>query len=330
MKIKKIILILLYLLLIGVALPFLLGFVNGLHPLFDSFTNFRVHLLIILIPLTLLITFFHQKPYSYLYLFTTILLGATLYFITQPFTPKPLDSTKRYTLKFMQFNLSFRNQQLDEFKAYIKKNPVDIITLQEVTSAHQESLEMLKTDGFGMSIKKEYPFIERTKGAYPYQYYCAFRGVGGGAILSKHPINLKKRLCIEGQGLLWAEVEVEKQPITVASIHLFWPFPYEQPKQLSLLKSPLESMPKNPTLISGDFNAVAWSHAVNQVAKASNTKVVEGLRWSITLKEQLPLLPFIKLSIDHILLSKAFQVKSIDIKEDLGSDHSPVVAEIGY
>ena len=324
---KKFVLTLLYFALIGTALPFLLGFVNSLHPLFDSFANFRVHLLVIVLALTFMIAFFHEKPYNYLFLITTILGTFFLYLINQPFSPKPSTLDKNATFTQMQFNLSFKNQEMDKFKTYILEHPVDIITLQEVTDEHRAVLEELKIDGYNLSVKKEYPFIERKKGAYPYQVYGAFRGVGGGAILSKYPINKEKTVIIEGQGFLWAEIMVKNQPISVGTIHLFWPFPYSQQEQIKLLRPILENIPK-PTLISGDFNAVSWSDAVNKVSTYSNTKVVDGMRWSIDLKSQLPLFPFMKLSIDQLLLSDELSVKNIKVEKSLGSDHLPIVSEI--
>jgi endonuclease/exonuclease/phosphatase (EEP) superfamily protein YafD len=87
---------------------------------------------------------------------------------------------------------------------------------------------------------------------------------------------------------------------------------------------------KTPTLIAGDFNAVSWSHTVRQIEEASNTKVVEGMRWTIELKKQVPLIPNFKLAIDHLLLSSEFQVEEIFVEKDLGSDHLLLVSVIRY
>ena len=330
MQIKKIFLVLLYLSLISISIPFLLGFFNTLHPLCDSLSNFRVHLLVLLLAIFVLIVFLHEhRNYQLFYIILLSFGGFYLYHILQEFHPLPLSQKKNHQIKQMQFNLSFRNQEIDKVIEYIKKNPMDIITFQEVTDAHREALQTLQIEGYGVEFKKDYPFIERKKGAYPYQAYCEFRGVGGGAILSKYPINNEKTVCIQGEGLLWAEVQTPEQSIYVASIHLFWPFPYRQQKQIKTLIPVLTHIPK-PTLISGDFNAVAWSDAVEKIAKASNTKVVKGLRWSIELKKQLPLLPFMKLSIDHLLISKELEIEQINVKKGLGSDHLPIVSLLRY
>ena len=328
MNFKATLLKLLYWAFIPTLLAFLLGFLNAWHPLFDSLSNFRVHLLLILLSLMVTLALFHEKPHNYRYLILTFLGGVYLYYINLPFKNIELDD-KSHTFKQMQFNLSFRNSRIEEFKKYIVQHPMDVITLQEVTPAHQRALEELKTEAYKIEIKIEYPFIERKKGAYPYQTYCQFRGVGGGAILSKHPIDESKTLCLEGEGLLWTQIKIDQQPITVGSIHLHWPFPYSQQEQIETIRPILEKMPK-PSLISGDFNAVSWSDAVDKVATYSHTKVVDGMRWSISLKKQLPLLPFMKLSIDHLLLSEELEVQTLKVEKDLGSDHFPIVSEVKY
>ena len=330
MQTQKTLLILLYLAFIVLGIYFLLGFFNNLHPFFDSLSNFRVHLLIILLPIMMVIPFFHKnKTYQLLYALLLIASGFYLSLLLKPFQTKTIPIEKTQHITQMQFNLNFRNKEMHRFITYIKENPIDIITLQEVSDEHREKLQELQVEGYGINFKKDYPFVERTKGIYPYQVYCEFRGVGGGAILSKHPINEERTVCIEEEGLLWAEVQLPEQSIYVASLHLHWPFPYRQQEQINIIRPVLSHIPK-PTLISGDFNAVAWSDAVKKITQASDTNVVNGLRWSIELKEQLPLFPFMKLSIDHLLLSKELEVERIEVKEGLGSDHLPIISTIRY
>ena len=328
---KKSILTLLYLALFATTLPLLLGFINWVHPLFDSFTNFRVHLLVLSLGLLLFITFLHEKKKYHLSDLTLIALGGFyLYRLLQPFQPTLPFVKNEHNLTHMQFNLNFRNQEMDNVVEYIKKHPMDIITLQEVTSAHKQVLQKLKFDGNKLHLTTHYPFVERKKGAYPYQLYCHFKRAKGVGILSKYPINPEKFVCVEGEGLLWTEIQTPYKKINVASIHLRWPFPYQQQEQIEFLKPVLENIPK-PTLIAGDFNDVAWSNAVEKVANASNTKVVNGLRWSIELEKKfLPWLPSIELSIDHLLVSEELEVHRMKVEKDLGSDHLPVVSEIGY
>jgi endonuclease/exonuclease/phosphatase (EEP) superfamily protein YafD len=278
------------------------------------------------LPILFILMLLHKKTYRVTYIALFIFFTIYLYFISQPFRPSKLSKEKNHTFKHMQFNLNFRNQKIKKFTEYIRNNPMDIITLQEVTDEHREILEKLKVDGLAVELSRDFPFLSQKKGDYPYQAYCNFRAVGAVAVLSKHPFETEA-VCLNGA--IWAKVLMENKTINVLSTHLYWPYPHHQPQQVEELLPVLKGI-LTPTLISGDFNAVAWSHAVKQIATASNTHIVDGLRWSIELKTQLPLLPFMKLPIDHLLLSDEFEVKSIEVEEGLGSDHLPIISEVNY
>lgn len=326
---KNIIKKLLYILLITMAVPFLFGFLNFLHPLFDSFSHFRVHLLLMILPTMLLLAFFHEVK-NMLIFFLFILLGIFyLYYINQPFKAQPITKNRTHKLKHIQFNLLFNNKKIDKVISYLQESSADVITLEEVTKAHQEALSSMRYEDYSLEFNSKFPYVARKQGAYPYQIYCPFQSVGSVAILSKHPFNEEQSVCLKYQGLLWQQILLDKKPINIVAIHTYWPYPYTQPEQIEKIK-PIFKHIKGSTLIAGDFNAVAWSHTLKEIEKASHTKVVEGLRWTIELKKQLPLIPHFKLPIDHLLLSKEFQVKSIFVDKELGSDHRPVVSEIWY
>jgi len=314
-----------YLLLFFILTPLLLGFLNFIHPLLDSFSHFRIQLLYLVLPLLFILMLLHEKKYRVVHLTLFIIFAIYLYMISQPFQPN-LDPNKTKSFKHMQFNLNFRNQKMEKFTEFIKNNPMDIITLQEVTDKHREILEKLKVDGLAIELSRDFPFLAQKKGEYPYQAYCNFRAVGAVAVLSKYPFETEA-VCLNGA--TWAKVHLPDLTLNVFSTHLYWPYPHHQPEQVKELLPVLESIP-TPTLISGDFNAAPWSYAVKEIALASHTHVVEGLRWSIELKSQLPLLPFMKLPIDHLLVSDEFEVKSIKVEDGLGSDHLPIVTKVEY
>lgn len=303
--------LLIYIIFIAIATPLLLGFFNGTHPLFDSFSHFRIHLLLILLPTMLLLAFFHKLKNRIIYLFLVVVGTSYLYYIHQPFVAQALDKEKINRLKHIQFNLNFRNAHMDDVLKYFKESSADVITLEEVTVAHRQALGKIKD-------------------AYPYQVYCEFYPVVGGvAILSKHPFVPEKSSCLKGRGLQWSQILVNHKPINIVAIHTLWPYPYGQPAQIQDMKSVFKNF-KGLTLIAGDFNAAPWSYSVKQIEEASNTKVVDGLRWTIDLGKQVPFLPNFKLPIDQILLSDAFQIEKIFVEKSLGSDHLPVVSIIGY
>jgi endonuclease/exonuclease/phosphatase (EEP) superfamily protein YafD len=276
-----------------------------------------------------LLAFFHEVKNTLLYLLLTLIASYYLYTLHQPFVPKAISDDKNSTLKLIQFNLNFENRRMDEVVAYLKDSSADVITLQEVTPAHQEKLEELKEEHYLIEFSEHYPYIGWKKGAYPYQRYCEFSSVGAVAILSKHPFNVEKSACLHQQGILWSEIKVDETSINIVSLHTYWPYPYKQSEQIEVIK-PLFKHIQTPTIIAGDFNAVAWSHTVKTIEDASNTQTIKGLRWTIELASQLPLFPYLKLPIDHVLISEEFEAESIYIDKDLGSDHLPVVSSLKY
>jgi len=330
MSIKNIIRLFLYIPLISLFIAFILGFFNTFHPFLDSLSHFRVHLLIIFLPLLIIVAFFHEKYIMSTYFFLIVLGGGYLYWILQPFKFEEVDVTKVHPLKHVQFNLSYKNQRMEDVKKFLIEKNVDIVTLQEVTTAHKEALEEMKlVEGLSVKFSTKYPYFSRKKGVYPYQHYCNFQSVGGVAVLSRYPIDVEKSICIKGEGLVSASVKVNDATINVISLHLHWPFPYGQTKQVETIRQVFKNL-STPLLVAGDFNAVAWSNTLKKIEKASDTKVVNGLRWSINLKKQLPLIPAMSLSIDHVLVSSEFQVDAITVGEDLGSDHFPIITDLRY
>jgi len=329
MNIKNTLRGILYILLFFLILCFILGFLNMLHPLLDSLSHFRVYFLFLILIILLLVSFFHEKRITLIY-FGFIIMGLYyFYWLLQPFQVTSMDMNKTNHLKHLQFNLNFKNHRVSDLKEFLKENSIDIVTLQEVTSKHQKILEEMQYEPFTIEFSKDYPYVSRKKGAYPYQQYCEFQSVGGLAILSKYPINQEKSICMKGEGLLSSQLIIHGQRINVVSLHLYWPFPYSQAEQVAKIKEVFRHV-KAPLLIAGDFNAVSWSHSVKEIEEASSTQVVNGLRWSIDLKKDLPFIPFMKLSIDHTLLSSEFEVNNIYVVKDFGSDHFPILTKFRY
>lgn len=294
---------------LSVTVALILGFFSFVHPAFDSFSHFRIHLLVLWFIGAFVEIFLQRGFVRYLLIVLLIAVSGYTWMLVQPYKGEPTHEENGKTIKFMQFNLNFRNQHMPRVKAYLEQEKIEIATFQEVTPAHHD-------------------FLETMSGAYPFQKYCKFAGVGDVAILSKYPFVASQGECVEGEGLVWFQVMVGGEPLSIASIHLHWPFPYKHHKQVDRLSASLHRIP-SPKLIAGDFNAASWSHVMRRITDYSHTSIVPGLRWTLNFKD-IPPLPRLQLPIDHILLSEGLGVKQIQTGAPLGSDHLPVVAEIVY
>lgn len=281
------------------------GFLGKLHPFFDSLSHFRLHLLGIL-SLWLSVLFFFTTPKKQYLIFTLLLFIAGYgYLFMTPFLRTTTSQGRM--IKTMQFNLLCMNQKMSFVSSYLIYHPVDVVAFQEVTFAHKR-------------------FIDALKPYYPYQVFCdngGIHGVGGEMIISKFPFTGRGE-CLQDHGLVWREIAVKDRTISVVSLHLHWPYPYPQYQHISLLSQELKTL-HGTKIVMGDFNAVGWSHAVHRIQESSHTHIIDGVRWSIRVNT--PFIP-LWLPIDHVLLSPDIGVQSIQVGEDLGSDHRPIVTTL--
>ena len=254
-----------------------------------------------------------------------ILFGATFVFIVigifsiLPFTYHwnsfvlPNTSTD---LNLLQLNLFHRNSNSRAVLKLVRKHNPDVITFQEVSPRNKKILKKL------------------TK-AYPYRLLCHSSGVRSIAILSRFPRRSKRSQgCIKSKGLGWMQIKVGQKTLSIASIHLRWPYPYNQRSQIQHLEKHLKAIPR-PVLLAGDFNATPWSYALSRITDATDTHVVGGLRITYHLNpkrwNQFRKLPFdikIGLPIDHVLTSPSLSAHTIKKEQFVGSDHFPIVAKM--
>lgn len=286
----------------GAALGLVFGIFQSVHPAMDSFSHFRVHFLVVLAVCALLwlvVGGGTGRRIAGAAVVTSIVVIAWMWREGPPY------EAPRGDLRLVTFNVNYRNPQLEEVDAALAEMEADVVTLQEITQAHEAAL--------------------RKVSAFPHQVHCLFsEKVGRVSILSKHPISAET--CATGQGLVTATLDVPGGPVTVASIHTYWPWPFEQHAQIDRWVPVLKKI-EGPVIVAGDFNAAPWSDAVRKIMNASRTQAVPGVRMTIAVK-RIKALPAIPIPIDHVLLSKEFCALATRVGPTLGSDHSPVIVEI--
>jgi endonuclease/exonuclease/phosphatase (EEP) superfamily protein YafD len=199
-----------------------------------------------------------------------------------------------------QKNLSFRLADPEPLIADIVGQAPDFVTLQEVTGWTRAVMIGLEDE-------------------LPSQHLCPFAAVGGVAVLSRWPMIAGTARCAEGDGLAAMQVEAPEGPLWIVSIHLHWPFPYRQSEQLARLIPLLESL-DGPIVVGGDFNMVPWSHALRQVARATDSERAGSITYTLPMAGGLVTLP-----IDHVLVprGRATHARRLPL---LGSDHHGVLA----
>ena len=81
-----------------------------------------------------------------------------------------------------------------------------------------------------------------------------------------------------------------------------------------------------PTLLIGDLNATPWSAGMRILTRDDKLRLPSpGFQWSPTWLARSPL----AIPIDHALATAPLVVLSRKVGPDVGSDHRPIVVEIG-
>lgn len=285
----------------------LFGFLAPWIPLADSLAHFRFHLAALITLASILLAVTRAWLPAGLAAAVAIAGVAGMAPAFPAWGASGIDASAP-AITVVQLNLSFRNVKPDAVAEFIRGADTDIVTLQEVTEKSGRAIDILAGD-------------------YPFRVRCSEGRIGGPAILSRLPLAPGvAQGCVKGQGMAWMRVMAGGRPVSVASLHLHWPYPFAQAHQIDKLESHLRQLPR-PVLLAGDFNAAPWSHAVERIARATDTSVAAGLRFSFGIRFN-SWAPPIAIPIDHILLPDGLAPLDVRLGPGPGSDHLSVVARI--
>jgi endonuclease/exonuclease/phosphatase (EEP) superfamily protein YafD len=305
------------------------GFFGTLHPAFDSFAHFRVHLAVLmaLCALPLLATSFRLQAATAL-LFAVAAFATTsndlsvprLWPVQAAYEAEAGDEAvhpgdqavypgDQTVYRLLQMNLRFDNSTPEKVLSLIGRTQPDVITLDEVSDMWKAKLGLLAS-------------------AYPYRILCPYpNGVFGVALLSRRPFAAGTQPRCDGHdAMAIATVDFGGTDVDVAAVHLTWPWPRNQSRQIGELSGEFASLDET-SIMACDCNAVPWSAAVRRVADLGKLTVAPspGPTWlPINLPE---FLRFAGLPIDLAFSKGAVLIHSVSRLENTGSDHLPLMLE---
>ena len=223
------------------------------------------------------------------------------------------DQTK--TLRLMQINVLTINSQYQDVQKYILKENPDILLLEEVSTIWIKNLH---------TILKTYPY----KTLYPQSDNF------GIAMFSKlKPI--KSETLFYGRSNLpyiKAEFTINSKKITVFGIHTIPPIGKDRWQERNKMLTAIAKWSKNSnnssTIILGDLNITPWSYFFKQMLKNGN---LHNSQQGFGVQASWPTSPFfLRIPLDHCLLSKDIKVINRSIGPNMGSDHFPIKIDINY
>lgn len=182
--------------------------------------------------------------------------------------------------------------------ADIQANRADIVLLQEVSATRSDYAADLRQ-------------------THPHAHFCQFSDLSGIGILSRWPI--EQTYCSPVRSIAAARILGSDGPFWAVSVHLVWPYPYDQ--QLILEKAlPFLDGIEGRALVGGDFNMVPWGASVRRIENATGTVRHGPLHTTLRVRH----IPF---QIDHVLSTG---MGHVTIRPLFGSDHHGVLAHIAW
>jgi endonuclease/exonuclease/phosphatase (EEP) superfamily protein YafD len=265
------------------------GFAGAIHPAGDSFAVFRAQAAAGLMGCALLGVILRMRKVG-------VVCGMVALVTATPVASAYLRSGPSGGLVIYQKNLLYIDSDLAAIAADIRETAPDFVTLQEVSDRNR-------------------PLLRDLRDSYRTQLYCPFRGV---VVMSRFAAVPGKSVC--GPGLSAMQVETGEGPLWVISVHLFWPWPFDQALQVQELSELIAGL-DGPKVIAGDFNMVPWSDTMHKIATAGGVQFARPLHVTFPGFGALLGLP-----IDHVLTPAG---GNTELRPLFGSDHHGVLVRFG-
>jgi len=288
------------------------GWLQEMHPAFDSLSHFRLHFAALLALLAVVFLLGGK----WLGCAVSCLVAGISLALSAPYLPglergfADGSTGEKPAFSVVQMNLRFNNATPQRASKILQQADADVYLLQEVT-------------------RKTTRVLDDLRASHPHQISCHNRVFGSVAIVSRLPPGRPhKSACLRALGYAQAEFMVGNRQVMFATLHTKWPWPERQGRQIERLRTTLDQL-KAPLILAGDFNAAPWSAVVARIARYTNTLPVTGLKltWAPRFVEFNTTIGAL-LPIDHILHSREIVPVSRTVLGDGGSDHFPVLTNL--
>ena len=219
-------------------------------------------------------------------------------------------------IKLALFNVLTKNDKYNQLKLMINEQKPDIIILQEVDEVWLENIK---------ELKKDYPYF------LEYPRLDNF----GIALYSKFPLRKPK---IETWTdyevpVITAEIKSNGNILKIYGVHTLPPTGNEYFRVRNEMLSKINEIfsdSNHPLIIAGDLNTSVYSISYKKYIKSSNLKDAQILAKTLKGTWNAKHFPFMRISLEHVLVSPEIKVQSFDIGKNFGSDHLPVFVDLSF
>lgn len=225
-------------------------------------------------------------------------------------------------LKILSWNI-WGGRYLSEIIKFLDKADADIIGLQEVV----QDLNGENNTAQIIAEKLGYKWVFYLKG---HAYFYGSPREWGNAILSKYDIvSHESYNLFEGEDnriAVEAEIQVKNKTLHVFSTHLI--HTHQKPSQVQEMqaKNLIKVLPKENTILMGDFNATPKSVAMQKIKKVMiDSDPASKSTWSVYPEGCIKCNPQkIDTRLDYIFITKDIKTHFFKVENSKGSDHLPI------
>lgn len=299
------------LVIIGVSLVTVIGFLGRLWWTFDLFSHFRVQYFVLLTGFSLLALFIGIIQVSIIGLIFALV---NLITIIPVYFPQHKPNGKTKILRILLANVLRPNQQYGKLQQFIQKTRPHMIVLLEISEVWLRELSPVLKD-------------------YPYKYTAMRNDNYGIAIFSHYELDSSQTLYLSSAMVptLVGDISTNAHTLTLIATH---PPPpkskIENIQRNQQIKNLVEliNLQENPTMLLGDMNITSWSPFFKELIKFSrliDTRKGFGLQPTWPADKPIFMVP-----IDHILVSEEISIHKRFTGPYIGSDHRPVVVDFSF
>jgi endonuclease/exonuclease/phosphatase (EEP) superfamily protein YafD len=284
------------------------GFLDHVSWVFESATLFRLQYALLLVVAGALAVALHRRRLAV----AAIALAAVNVAVIAPWQNGP--PREAYgggsTLRIVAFNVESNNHRYNRLAPLVARLRPDILGLIELTPAWARAAE-------DASVRVRPRRLVAQRGAY-----------GMGLLSAAPPTALRaRRFPADGPTALVARFRIHDLPVTFVLVHVHTTFAGSvHARELSALAAERPRLGSR-LVVCGDFNTVSWAAQYEAFARAAG--LVDVFRGAWDAHSWPSWSPALGALIDHCLISKGLTVRGREFGPSIGSDHLPLVLDVG-
>lgn len=231
--------------------------------------------------------------------------------VIAPLYAKTTRPPSRYIFRVLSANLWYLNRSHERVRRFIRETNADIVVLEEASAAWLAALKDLQAD-------------------YPYAKSVFLRKGFGLLFCTRLPVETIEVVQTGQAGLpsLMARVKLRGQELIVIGAHPASPGTPRRARQRNAQLRGLASFAASleaPVMLLGDLNITSWSPGFKDLVRESGLR---DSRLGFGLQATWPVqLPWLRVPIDHCLVSQEIIVQRRRVGPSIGSDHYPVIID---